>query len=108
MSLSSSASLAKVDLPGTRMVDDLAARALHDDLAEMQHGDAFGEFQCDVHVVLDHHDGHVAWDVADEAEHIASFFDREACERFIQQEHFRSLCKRHGDLDASALAVRGL
>src|SRR5512143_2338543 len=66
ISWSARASLAKVDLPGARVGDDLGARALDDHLAEVEHGDALREVQRDVHVVLDHDDGHFAGDGADE------------------------------------------
>src|SRR6266849_3090787 len=55
MSWSSSASFAKIDLPGPGVRHHLASRALDHHLAEVQHGDALGEVQRHVHVVLDHH-----------------------------------------------------
>src|SRR5438067_11390074 len=59
---SSSASVAKINLPGARIGDHLRARTLDDDFAVVQYRDALGKCQRSIHVVLDHHDGHVAWD----------------------------------------------
>src|SRR6185436_17772387 len=108
MSLSTSASVAKVDLPGARVRDDLGAAALDDHLAEVEHGDALGEVERHVHVVLDHHDGDITRDGADEVEDVATLLDREPGERLVEQQEPGLLSQRHGDLDPAALAVRGL
>src|SRR5207245_835698 len=57
---SSSASVAKINLPGARIGDHLRARTLDDDFAVVQYRDALGKCQRSIHVVLDHHDGHIA------------------------------------------------
>src|SRR5882757_10410616 len=62
MSASNKASVAKIDLPRARMCHDLAAGSFDFDLAEMQHRDAFGEIERDIHVMLDHDDRHLARD----------------------------------------------
>src|SRR2546425_10216838 len=108
MSLSTSASFAKVDLPGARMGDHLGARALDDHLAQMQHGDALGEVEGHVHVVLDHDDRHRARDGGDQPQDVAPFLDREPGEGLVEPQDPGILGERHGDLDAAALAVRGL
>ena len=51
------------------MRHDFRARSLHHHLAEVQHGDALGEVECHIHVVLDHHDRHVARNAGDERQH---------------------------------------
>src|ERR1700722_2470626 len=101
MSLSRSASFAKVDLLGTRMLNHLGAGALDDHLAEMQHGDSFSEFQSHIHVVLDYDDRHLARNGADQRQYIASLVDRQAGERLIQKQDFWALRQRNGDLHAT-------
>ena len=61
-----------------------------------------------VHVVLDHHDGHVARNGQQQLAHVLPLVDRQAGERLVEQQHFRILRQRHGDLDAPAFAVGGL
>ena len=85
-----------------------ARAALDDHLAEMEHGDALGEVERHVHVVLDHDDGDVTGDGADEAEDVATLLDREPGERLVEQQDPGLLGQRHGDLDPAALAVGGL
>ena len=89
-------------------LDDFGAGAFDDDLAEMQERDAVGEFQRDVHVVLDHDDGDVARNGRQELAHIAPLVDRQAGERLVEQQHFGILRQRHGDLDTPPFAVGGL
>src|SRR5919201_3450340 len=108
MSLNTSASVAKVDLPGARMGDHLGASALDDDFAQVQYGDAFGEVEGDIHVVLDHDDRHRAWDGADQPQHVAPLLDREPGEGLVEEEDPGILGERHGDLDTTTLAVRSL
>ena len=90
------------------MCHHLGAAALDHHLAEVHHGDALGELQRHVHVVLDHHDGDVARDRGEQALHVTPLVDRQAGERLVEQQHLRVLRQRHGDLDAAALAVGGL
>src|SRR3569832_2112562 len=103
-----SALVAKIDLPRARIVDDVAARALDDHFAEVQERDALGEFEGNVHVVLDHHHRDVARDAHETLVHVAALVDRETGEGLVQQQDLRLLRKRHGDLDAPPLAVGGL
>src|SRR5262245_1032904 len=103
-----SALLAKVDLPGARVGNHLGARAFDDHLAEMQQRDSFGEFERHVHVVLDHHDRHVARDRLQQLPYIVALVDREARERLVEQQDLGVLRQRHGDLHPPLLAVGGL
>ena len=108
MSRSMSASVAKVDLPGLRVCDDLGAAALDDDFSEMHHGDALGEVQRHVHVVLDHHNG----DIAGDARRDGSTSRRSSIERpakgSSRSKSLGPLGQCHRDLDATPLAVGGL
>src|SRR5579884_1805006 len=108
MSASTSASFAKVDLLGARVGDDLGARALDLDLAEMQYRDALGEIERDIHVVLDHDDRDLARDLPEQVLDIAPLLDRQAGERLVEQQYLRALRQRHRDFDAAPLAIGGL
>src|SRR6185437_14860964 len=108
MSLSTSASLAKIDLPRARMRHHLAARPLDDDLAEMHEGNAVGQLKRYVHIVLDHNDGHVARNRKEQLLHILALVDRQSGEGLVEEQETRLLRQGHGDLDATALAIGGL
>src|SRR5262245_5024362 len=87
------------------MRDDLGARALDHHLAEVEHGNALGQIESDVHVVLDHDDRHLARDAVDQPEHVAPLLHREPGERLVEKEHAGLLGQGHRDLDAAALPV---
>jgi hypothetical protein len=74
----------------------------------MEHGDALGEVERHVHVVLDHHDRYVARDSGDEGQHVAALLERQAGEGLVEQQDAWVLGEGHGDLRAAALAVRRL
>src|SRR5262245_18573044 len=74
----------------------------------MQQRDALGKVQGDVHVVLDHDDGHVARDLLQEVAYVAPLVDGEAGERLVEEEDLRALRQRHGDLHPPPLAVTRL
>src|SRR5690348_12007083 len=105
MWLSLSALVAKIDLPRAGVGNHLGAVALNDHLAEMQKRDALGEFQCHVHVVLDHDDSDVARDGQQQLVHVAALVDRETGKGFVEQQNFWILRQRHGDFDAATLPV---
>ena len=88
--------------------DHLGARALDDDLAVVQHGDALGKAERGVHVVLDHHDGDVARDGVEQRAHGLALGLGEPGERLVEQQQLRLLRQRHGELEPAALAVGGL
>src|ERR1700754_598580 len=108
MSEIASASVAKIHLPGARIRDHLGARAFDDDLAVMQYGDALGKAQRRIHVVLDHHDGHIAWDRAEQRAYRLALALGETGEWFIEHEQLRLLRQRHRQFEPAPLAVRGL
>src|SRR5215475_5749334 len=97
--------VAKIDLPRSRIGDHFSPVALDDDLAEMQKRDALGKLQCDVHVVLDHHNGDVARDRQKKILHVASLIDRQTGKWLIEQQHLRILCQRHRYFDSTPFAV---
>ena len=85
-----------------------AARALDDHLAVVQHGDALGKAQRRVHIVLDHHDGHVARDRGEQRADGLALGLGQSGERLVEQQHFRLLRQRHGEFEPSPLAIGGL
>src|SRR5574341_1801335 len=105
MPMRASASLTEVDLRDARADDDLAPCALDDDLAVVEHGDALGEGERHVHVVLDHQHGDLPWDGGEHRLQVAALLPREPGERFVQEEQARRLGQGHGDLEAPLLAV---
>src|SRR6185503_279596 len=102
---STRASVAKIHLARLRVGHHLRARALDDHAAVVQHGDAVGEVERGVHVVLDHHHRGVARNRGDQLLDRGALFAREAGERLVEQQHARLLRERHGDLDPALLAV---
>src|SRR6185295_7483253 len=69
-------SVSQVDLARARMGHDVGARPLHHHLDEVQHGDFLREVERHVHVVLDHHDRHVARDAGHQGQHVAPLLER--------------------------------
>src|SRR5436190_23382579 len=61
-----------------------------------------------MHVVLDHHNRYVARDPLLQLLNVAAFVDGKSREGFVEQQELGLLRERHGDLNASSLAVRGL
>ncbi len=55
--------------------------------------------------MLDHHDGDVARDGAEQGSHGLPFALRQAGQRLVEQEHLRLLRKRHRELEPPPLAV---
>src|SRR5262245_44055209 len=100
-----SVSPAKVDLPRLGVRHDFGARALDDHAAVMEHGDALGEIEGGIHVMLDQHDRDLTRDAGHELPDRDALLAREAGERLVQQQQARPLCERHGHLHAAALAV---
>src|SRR6266403_2062654 len=101
----SSASVAKINLPGARIGDHLGARTLDDDFAVVQYRDALGKCQRRVHIVLDHHDGHIARDGVEQRAYPLSLGLRKAGERLVEQQDSRLLGERHRELEPAPLAA---
>src|SRR5258708_39147724 len=99
----SSASVAKINLPGARIGDHLGARTLDDDFAVVQYRDALGKCQRRVHIVLDHHDGHIARDGVEQRAYPLSLGLRKAGERLAEPPGFPPLALRPPDVGPAAL-----
>ena len=102
----SSASVAKVHLPGARIGDHLGARAFDDDLAVMQHGDALGKasavsMSCSIITMVTSR-GMVSSSARRSGARL-----RQPGERLVEQEHFGLLRQRHGEFEPAPLAVGG-
>src|SRR6266480_4171507 len=105
MPLRRSALFAKIYLPGARIGDHLGARAFDDHFAKMQKRYPIGKVERHIHVVLDHDDGDLTRNGDEELAHILSLVDGEAGERLVEQNKLWILRERHGNFDASPLAI---
>src|SRR5271169_977649 len=108
MSASVSALFAKIDLPRARISDHFGAGTFDDHLAKMQKRDAIGKVERGIHVVLDHYYGYVARNSLKKFAHVLPFVNGKPGKRLIEQQDFRILRQRHGDLDAAPFTVGGL
>ena len=71
----------------------------------MQHRDALGEREGDVHVVLDQQHRDVGREAFDHGDHRRRLGGREPGGRFVEQQGARPACQREEQLDLSLLAV---
>jgi hypothetical protein len=71
----------------------------------MKDRDPLCKFEGEIHVVLDHHDGDVARNRAQQLVNLVSLLDRQPGKRFVQEEQLGLLRQRHGDLDTAPLAI---
>src|ERR1700730_1015298 len=78
-----SASVPKIYLTRLRVRYHGTSSSLDDHAAVMEHGNPFGQIECGVHVVLDHHHGHVARNPGDQRFHRDAFLEREPGKRVI-------------------------
>src|SRR5947199_8256298 len=95
---SSSASVAKINLPGARIGDHLGTRTLDDDFAVVQYRDALGKGQRSIHVVLDHHDGHIARDGVEQRANPLPLSLGKTGERPVPHENLRAIGYRRCEL----------
>ena len=71
----------------------------------MQHGDALGERQRRVHVVLDHHDGDVARNAFEQRADRLALRLRQPGKRLVEQQDLRLLRERHRELEPAPFAI---
>src|SRR6185503_7472221 len=102
------ASMTKINLSRARIGDHLRAASLNDHAAVVQDGDALGHVERGIHVVLDHHHGHVARDRRDQRLDRDPLFPRQPGERLVEEQHLGRLRQRHRDLHAAFVAVGDL
>ena len=78
------------------------------DAAIDQHGQAIGEREHRLHVVLDQKDGHAALELAEHLHHARGLFRPHAGHRLVEQQKPRPGRERHGDFKLPVLAVAEL
>src|SRR3954454_4423768 len=108
---SSSASAAAMAPPEIELVHelagtDLAGRALQQQLSLVEHGDALGDGQRDVHVVLDDDQGHLRIELEEHPRQHDPLGPREPGGRLVEHEQPRLGSQREADLELALLAVR--
>jgi hypothetical protein len=81
-------------------------QAVGEHLAVVQHGDAVGEREDDVHVVLDDEHRDLARQGGEQARHPLRLLRRHPRRGLIEQEQLRGGRQRHADLELPLLAVR--
>ena len=91
--------------PGFEGRRPLRRGSFDDHAAVVQHGDALGDVERGIHVVLDHHHGRLARDARRSALDGDPLFARQPGERLVEQQHPRLLRQRHRDLDPALVAV---
>src|SRR3977135_1789916 len=80
------ASVPKGYLARLRTRYPFAPGSFDDHAAVMEHGNPFRQIECGVHVVLDHHDGHVPRNPGDQRFHRHAFLERESGKRLIEPQ----------------------
>src|SRR5579872_6797036 len=88
-----------------RMGEDLVSRALLDDSAALQHGDAVGELFHDHHLMGDEQDGQLEFGVdgLEQREDLVRRLRIERGGRLVRQQHLRPCRQRPGNADALLL-----
>ena len=87
------------------LLADRAGIAGGDDAAIDQHGDAVGEREHRVHVVLDQHDGDFLPQFLQQRHHARRFGDAEAGHRLVEQQQLRLGGERDREFELALLAV---
>jgi hypothetical protein len=77
-----------------------------DDLAEVEHGDAIGDVEDDVHVVLDEENGQAGVETAKKPAHLGRLARRQAGHGLVEQEDPGIAGQAEHDLELALLAVR--
>ena len=92
------------------MARDVRGRALGEEAALVEHGDAVGQLEHHPHVVLDQHDrvAAVAVQAADQAGDLVGLLVAHPRGRLVQQQQPRLQRQRHRDLGGALIAVRHL
>src|SRR5215470_814492 len=101
----SAMALAEVDAPDARIVGDLRGRALAQHLALNEDGDALGEAEDEVHVVLDDQDGDARGQLLETLEDAMGLERRHPGRRLVEEQHGGPEPERDGDLHEPLLAV---
>src|ERR1700732_1457994 len=99
------ASVPKVYLARLRIRYHFTSGSLDDHAAVMEHGNPFRQIECGIHVVLDHHHGHIPRNPDNQRFHSDAFLERESGKRLIEQQQLGLLGERHRDLDAALFSV---
>ncbi len=85
---------------------DLGRPALGDDPTLMEHGDAVGQREYLVDVVIDEHDGDRLAQGPDQVGHPHAIVGGETGERLVEQEQVRARRQGDGDLEQALVAMR--
>src|SRR5947208_9062473 len=97
--------LAQIDRPHLRVRRDLLWRALRQHGARYEDGDALGEAEHDVHIVLDDQHGDLRIEPADNIEDQVALGRRYASGRFVEQKELRPLGEGERDLDQALAPI---
>ncbi len=100
--------LAEIALAHDLRVADVGRRALLEHAAIVEHDDAVGEIEHDVHVVLDDDDGERARQLLDQRVHARGFLRAHAGGRLVEQQHARLAGERERDLELALAAIADL
>ena len=96
---------AEIGFLHARIVGDFLRRALGQLAAFVQDGDAVGELEHGVHVVLDQNDGAALAQIADELLDALALGRAQAGERLVEQQHRRPRRQSKAELEPALLAI---
>src|SRR5258706_9754089 len=99
------AALPQVDVSNTGIRANVGDASFDQDAALDKDGDALGEAEYEVHVVLDDEHGDIFGQAFQQLEQAFSFGGRDAGDRFVQEQDFRLEGQRQCDLDLTPLTV---
>src|SRR5215472_3369415 len=102
----SAMALAEIDAPDARVVGDLGGGPLAQHLALDENGDALGEAEDEVHVVLDDQNGDARGQLLETLEDAMGFERGHAGRWLVEQQHGGPEAQGDGDLHKPLLAVR--
>ena len=97
--------LPEIDRAHVGVGANLLRRAFGEDRAAHQHGDALGEAEHEVHVVLDDEHGDVLRQRVDGVEDDVALGARHAGGRLVEQQHLGLQAERDRDLDQALAAI---
>ena len=95
----------EIDFADPPVRPDLHGRAARERLAVIEHGDAIGDREHDVHIVLDHQHRQCAGQRPDELDHLRGLGRRHAGGGFIEQQQLGLAGERNADFKLTLLAV---
>src|SRR5258706_16029265 len=102
------AALPQVDVSNTGIRANVGDASFDQDAALDKDGDALGEAEYEVHVVLDDEHGDILGQAFQQLEQALALGRRHAGDRLVEKQNLRLERQRQRDLDLAALTVRDL